>query len=275
MILPTGKHSHISYCQKHQKPHYSKRTSPRIFAGSITVEAALAVPLFFFAVLALLYMMEVMAVRTYIRSGMQYAGKKAAEEAYVKRIITPGQLESDIVEAVGSARLNRSIVENGSGGIHCEQSRMSSGTAILDIRVTYAVRLPIPVFPVPPVPMEEAMRLKGWTGYERGGFSGSDDKTVYTTETGVVYHLDYHCTYLELSIRMVSAESVEDLRNESQGKYYACERCTHGHSSGGVYITDYGDRYHTSLSCSGLKRTIYAVPLSEAAGKGVCSKCGK
>ncbi|MCQ2507536.1 MAG: pilus assembly protein, partial [Dorea sp.] len=42
-----------------------------------------------------------------------------------------------------------------------------------------------------------------------------------------------------------------------------------------VYVTDYGDRYHSSLSCSGLKRTVYSVPKSEAIGKGACSKCAK
>ena len=116
--------------------------------------------------------------------------------------------------------------------------------------------------------------MKGWTGYERAGFLAEDEETVYITETGMVYHRDYHCNYLELSARMVPAEIVEDLRNESQGKYYPCERCAHKGAGSGVYITDYGDRYHTSLSCSGLKRTIYAVPLSEAVGKGACSKCG-
>ena len=145
---------------------------------------------------------------------------------------------------------------------------------IMELRASYHVYLLLPVFGNVVVPMEESCRVKGWTGYERAGFLAEDEETVYITETGMVYHRDYHCNYLELSARMVPAEIVEDLRNESQGKYYPCERCAHKGAGSGVYITDYGDRYHTSLSCSGLKRTIYAVPLSEAVGKGACSKCG-
>ena len=98
--------------------------------------------------------------------------------------------------------------------------------------------------------------------------------TVYVTETGLVYHRDYHCTHLELSIHMVLQSEIESLRNEGGGKYHPCQHCMKG-AGGGVYITDTGDRYHSSLSCSGLKRTIYAVPLSEVAGKGACSRCGK
>ena len=72
---------------------------------------------------------------------------------------------------------------------------------------------------------------------------------------------------------MVQGKEISGLRNESGGRYYACEHCG-GKGGGPAYITDYGDRYHSSLSCSGLKRTVYAVPLSEVIGKGACSKCG-
>lgn len=243
--------------------------------GSVTIEAALAVPLFFFAVLTLFYMIEVMAIRTNIRSGMQYAAKAAAEEAYSKPFVIPGGLESDLVNAVGAERLDRSIVVNGSSGIHCEKSRMSAVTGILDMKAEYQIQLPLPIFAAPPVKMEESLRVKGWNGYRNAGFSGEEDETVYITETGMVYHRDYHCNYLELSIQMVSADAVEELRNANQGKYHACEFCVHGNASGMVYITDYGERYHTSLGCSGLKRTIYAVPRSEAVGKGACSKCSR
>ena len=41
-----------------------------------------------------------------------------------------------------------------------------------------------------------------------------------------------------------------------------------------IYITSQGNRYHTQLNCSGLKRTIYTVPLSQTGGRGRCSKCG-
>lgn len=110
----------------------------------------------------------------------------------------------------------------------------------------------------------------------KDGFFETDEETVYVTETGVVYHRDYHCNYLELSIRMVTADSIDGLRNKEQGKYYPCEHCAEKGTQKGVYITDYGNRYHNSLNCSGLKRTIYAVPLSEASvGRGACTKCGR
>ena len=244
--------------------------------GSITVEAAFAMPLFFFAVLALCYMSEVMAIRTSIRGGLQYAGKIAAENAYERPVLLAGSIEEELINAVGAERLDRSIVESGSGGVHCEKSYMSMSTGIMELRASYHVYLPLPVFGSVVVPMEESCRVKGWTGYENAGVLAEDEETVYITETGMVYHRDYHCHYLELSARMIPEEMVGDLRNKSQGKYYPCERCVHkGTDTGsGVYITDYGDRYHSSLNCGGLKRTVYAIPLSEAVGKGACSKCG-
>lgn len=242
-------------------------------SASVTVEAAMAVPVFFLAVVCLICLLELMAVETAVRAGLQYAGKQAAEEAAVAPVLIPSRLEEAVVESIGAQRLNRSLVEGGSSGIHCERSYLSPGTGIGQITATYQIRIPIPLFSVPLIQYEETMRIKGWTGYEKGSFGGGAKETVYVTETGLVYHRDYHCTHLELSVRAADSKEIQKLRNESGGKYYPCEHCG-GVSGGLVYITDTGNRYHHSLSCSGLKRTVYAVPLSEVIGKGACSRCG-
>lgn len=242
--------------------------------GSITVEAALAVPVFFMAIISLFYLMEISVIRTNIRAGLQSAGKQVMQEACVLTAIVPSRLERDIVGEIGAERLDRSMIVDGSAGLHCEDSYLSLVNGIGRLTVRYRVRVPIPVFGISPVSYEESVRIKAWTGYEKEFFGAGGEDTVYITETGIVYHRDYHCTHLELSIRMVPGADVETLRNQSGGKYYPCEHCGYG-TAGGVYITNNGDRFHCSLSCSGLKRTIYAVPISEAAGKGACSRCGR
>lgn len=188
--------------------------------GSITVEAAMAVPIFFFAVVSLLYLMEIMAVQTAVRCGLQDAGKQVAAEAVEVKMIIPAQLESDIVNSVGAGRLERSIVVGGSSGISCAGSYVSPVTGIGEIKAKYKVKIPIPMFHVPPLTYEEKMRIKLWTGYEKGGLKTDDDEIVYVTETGIVYHRDYHCTHLDLSIHMASSSELNMLRNESGGKYH-------------------------------------------------------
>ena len=118
--------------------------------------------------------------------------------------------------------------------------------------------------------------MKTWTGYVKTYEEGiGDNELVYVTETGIVYHRNYQCTYLEPSVRSVAKTQLGELRNSSGGIYHLCERCGWmPGNDGNCYVTDYGDRYHTSLSCSGLKRKVYTVPLSEVKGKGACSKCG-
>lgn len=276
-ILPL-RHDNLSHliCSGRASVFTSERESKaecRHKKGSITIEAAMAVPLFFFAVVCLLYLMEIMAVQTSMRAGLQYAGKEIAGKAYPAAVVRTEQVKTNVINAIGPERLERSIVEGGGAGINCQDSLASPVTGIGELSVKYKIRIPVPVFQIAVMPYEETMRIKTWTGYEKSGFGAEDDTIVYVTETGLVYHRDYHCTHLDLSIRMAAAEDLHSLRNENGGKYHACERCG-GRGTGQVYITNQGDRYHNSLSCSGLKRTVYAIPVSEAAGKRACSKCG-
>ena len=258
----------------HSTYHNGKASTSTPFRAGITIEAALAMPFFFFAVISLIYLFEIMAIQTSVRSGLTYAGKIVAEESYPLAAVNPGNIEEYVVNAIGAERLERSIVIDGSMGIDCSDSSMSVRTGIGTIKAEYKIRIPVPFFYRDGITRTESIRIKAWTGYEKEFLGMSEEETVYVTENGIVYHRDYHCTYLELSIHMVASDSVDGLRNVNGGKYYACRRCGSG-VSGQVYITDSGDKYHGSLSCSGLKRTVYAIPLSEAIGKGACVRCGR
>lgn len=197
-----------------------KVSVPTPVNGSITLEASLAVPIFFFAVVCLLYLMEIICIQTAVRSGLQYAGKIAAQEAAVVTAVMPSEIEKEVVNAIGAGRLDRSIIEGGSSGVDCSSSAISPRTGIGKVTAEYKIRIPLPLFHIPPITYKESIKIKVWTGYEKEAFGKNDSQIVYVTETGLVYHRDYHCTHLELSIHAVGREMVSSLRNEYGGKYY-------------------------------------------------------
>ena len=101
-----------------------------------------------------------------------------------------------------------------------------------------------------------------------------DEEIVYVTPTGRVYHRERNCTYLLPRVRALPAGELNRERNESGGRYYACETCRPG-KSGTVYVTEYGNRYHSSRNCSTISRTVKEVKLSAVVGRmPPCSKCG-
>ena len=115
--------------------------------------------------------------------------------------------------------------------------------------------------------------MSAWNGYQDGEDTEGEDELVYITELGTVWHRSATCPYLQLSIQYVPYTGLGNMRNESGGRYHACERCVIGTTMTGIYITQYGDRYHNSLNCSGLKRTIKAVRLKDLGRLRPCSRC--
>lgn len=253
-----------------------ERTSAFTSKGSLTLEAAIVVPIFFFAMLCLAYLLEMMAIQTTVRNALYNAGKEAAKQAYAGAILTSGELEQQIVENIGIDRLGRSVVFQGVNGIDCGKTKCNWSTGVMDLSARYQVEIPILMFRITPITCEETLRVKGWTGYVSSASGDTKEDMVYVTETGMVYHKDSKCTYLDMSIRSVQMDHIEELRNQSGGKYYACEFCGDDKTDSRTrYITDYGTRYHTSLECRKIHRNIYAISIDEAYGLGGCSKCVK
>ena len=119
--------------------------------------------------------------------------------------------------------------------------------------------------------------LRKWTGYDNAGSAGRADapeQMVYVSEYGEVYHNSRNCYHLNVTIRQTSAERLTGERNSSGGGYTPCELCGSRRQSGVLYVSEDGTRYHTTAACSGLKRTVTAIPLSETGSRAPCRHCG-
>lgn len=250
-----------------------ERASAFTSKGSITLEAAVSISLFFFAAICLVYLLEIMVIQTSVKNALHAVAKEYAEESYVYPFVSIANVEKKMVEHIGEERLERSMIVDGSAGLDLSETKKYWNTTIVDFTVRYRLEIPVLIFHLPLPWQIQSVRVKGWTGYEVSLPEMEDIDTVYVTDYGVVYHASPNCTYLDLSIRTIEQEEIEEIRNQSGGKYKACLLCVASLGKNKVYITDYGERYHSSLECSGLKRRIYEVPLTEVYGLGGCSKC--
>lgn len=243
--------------------------------GNVTVEAAFAIPVFLLAVLCLIWVMEIQSIRIYVLHAAQIAAKEAAEDTAVVPVLNTVKLKNDIVKLIGEERIDRSILNGGEKALSCWKSYMLPGTGEIKIRVEYEVQLPVPLFGNPSARLCETFLINGWRGYGRTDLNSEDSELVYITENGMVYHEDYQCSYLHLSIRHIPWEQAELLRNLDGERYRPCESCWKGETMAGIYITESGNKYHSSLNCNGLKRTIRTVTKAEAGGRRACSRCSQ
>ena len=242
--------------------------------GSVTIEAALSVPIFLFAVVALLYLFEFHAIQSTVNMAAMQVAKVVATDYATHPILSPLNLQNELVKQIGKERMDRSIIMDGSGGVTFHRNILTGTNDELILDLSYRVKLPVPSFTHLTLSRREKYRVKAWTGFHSSNEDG-DVEVVYVTENGVVYHENYNCSHLQLSIRFVPAHDINALRNDSGGKYHPCERCALGDSLMGVYITDNGNRYHFTLSCSGLKRTIHTINRNDKPWLPACSRCSK
>lgn len=250
-------------------------TSTKKSKAAVTVEASIVLPLFMFGMLCIVYLLEIMAIQMAIRSGIYEVAYRHSTENLNSSSISDSSMKDQLVEFVGETNLAGSILLDGIEGIDLSKSQVNYATGVVELCVSYQVRLPIPRFMDLGLDYQESVRFKRWTGYQSGLYL-DEGQVVYITENQSVYHTRYNCSHLQLQVEMVAAGTIEDLRNELGGTYGSCGVCDPPPLAemSHAYITTAGGSYHIGLDCSGLKRTITSVPLEEVIGKGVCQRCG-
>jgi hypothetical protein len=280
------------------------------FRASLTVEAALVMPFFLFAVLSFLYFTQIFTLQEFIQATITKMGLNMGKTAYVyedfagieealnyDETILGEELEIGLGDFAKSFvdqtilkiyarqyldvdRVNHSCIQGGYDGISFYDSKILEEEDAIDIVVRYQVVLPIPLFYFEKMPMHQRVRVRAWTGYEVAATYSLEEDTkvtiVYITETGSVYHKSSVCSHIHLSVTEVKGIPTLQ-RNTYGGKYYPCEKCSKGELSpyANYYITADGTRYHTVRDCSKIKRNVKEIPLTEVGARPACKRCGQ
>ncbi len=140
----------------------------------------------------------------------------------------------------------------------------------IDIVVTYLVEPYIPIPGFNKVILTNHFFSKRFIGY--GKRDVDSEERVYITRTGYAYHTHLECQALKVTPSAVYLDEVENERNIDGSKYYGCEWCS-SNCGDIVYITPYGNRYHSSENCGQLRIDIFEVPISEVEGRSKCRFC--
>jgi len=258
--------------------------------GSLTLEAALILPLVIMLMTACMSLFTMMATELRLQHIMdQVAGKLAgytyaatalnssekssllrrAGENIILNVATEQMIKSQVKAEAPEGFSESSLIDGGVDGISFLGSRFDQSTQNITVCASYYLKVPYFSAFGARIRISQRVVRRAWTGKDSEG--NRDEEIVYITESGTVYHTSLSCSHLKLSIESVPLRSVSSRRNADGGKYYPCEICAEETAT--VFITSYGDRYHSNRNCSGLKRTIRSVPLSQVGNRPLCKTC--
>lgn len=252
------------YCPVIEKNRYR--------SASLTAEAALVFPVFFFAVymlwqlfLLLLFQMDVCHEIT--GTAMKYAHlgypERKAEEQNVdiswlyQPLLWNSLPDSDRVENLW---------------VLC----LPEEEGVIQVRVNYRFVCESVFFAKVRLPVQQTFRFYPYLGKtDDDVFAEAESKdVVYMTEYGTVYHESRACGYLNVAVRSVAASRVAQERNSFGRGYTLCERCDNREATGTVYLSAGGTKYHLVAGCPALKRTVSEKTREEVEGVPACHKCG-
>lgn len=264
--------SHCAISPK-MKVSLSAQRKNRYRSASLTAEAALVFPVFFFAAymlwqLFLLLLFQVQVCHQVTDTAMKYSHLGYPERKAEEQGVDISWLYQPLM---WNAMPEADQVEN--LWVLC----LPKGDGTIQVDVSYRFVCEAVFFTEISLPVQQCFQFYPYIGEtDEDLFAGEEEKEdiVYMTEYGTVYHESRACTYLNVVVRSVAASGVDAERNSSGRKYTLCERCDDRQMTATVYISTGGTKYHLVASCPALKRTVIEKSRDEVAGVPACHKCG-
>lgn len=270
-IKPLQVHAHVGIYQH----RHEKRTSHSApLDGSMTVEAAVVLPLLLCAFVGFLMWGKIFVLQQEVESALVETGRQIARKEYLyssekkegssihlaKTLFMKQKKQGDFTKELEASFFNMS------------RSRYKKETGEIYLCVTYQVKLPLLLLGTWRLPLTCEVSQKAWNGYcPTAGESMEEAGYVYIAEDGEVYHKDSQCYHLHVTVKEVTNV---DRYYKGDTSMDACSFCVKSGKKKKLCVTPEGECYHEDISCSGLIRRVHAVSKKEYSGRRPCKECG-
>lgn len=249
-------------------------------SGGLTIEAALVLPIFLFAVFLLLTPFQVMNQHRIVQSALEKTNQELSQYGYLIQFMEQtdlGVLEKSAVLSYTYANLMPYLDQKICTNISLDQSEILADGETIDLVLSYRIRILVPLLGTHSLEQVNRSRRRIWSGSTNGiGYhkneETADQTMVYVGKGSTRYHKSRECHYLSNQLQTVSINTIDEQRNKNGGKYQACSVCG-GQSAGVVFIMPSGRHYHSNSQCAAIVATVRQVPLTQVEHLGACSYC--
>ncbi len=261
--------------------------------GSLFVETAITLPLFFLALLSICVLIRVIGTEENTMRSFAEEGQRVAKEAYLTRLdIIPEGYSVEIAEGIAHGTLlELRVLERlkKEESIFLKEPRIDQfeylfaekgNTGLIRCSMAYGVPLPLPANFQRKLEFEQSLFFRGFIGaenYNEGmGFDRmeepDDPETVYVfPRAGERFH--------QLDCRIIEVFPIELVLSPGVRKRYApCKLCDADTLPWGsrVYCFDTSGKAFHKGSCTTVERYVIGIDREEAIEKGYspCAFCG-
>lgn len=218
--------------------------------GSLTLEASIVLPIYFFFLAALIYILNILNLQNSFQAAMEEASRSVNTYAYLSEHFEDMDFK-DMLSVSGNDiyfafnliknRTNSSLIKEafltdavkkladnsyiigGSNGIHVFLTPTSSDDN-MDLNIQYNISLPFLPEKLISISVNQRCFFKTFTGEDITDKTGDYTQYVYITSNSSVYHTSPYCSYLSKYYSLFPASYFEDMIAD-KNKYTPCHNC--------------------------------------------------
>ena len=272
--------------------------------GSITLEAAITIPLFTFAILTIIYIMNIIHLQTTLQMALEETVRNINQIAYISSefysltkeqqyeainkdftiaenigasLISTNYIKNEFLDEKMTNFLNKSYIVNGSEGISFLHSSMNLKDNIIDVILTYNVSIPFMPDELFSFKLSNRCYTRIYMGKDMEKEQQSSSFYVYYTVYGKVLHTNKYCRYLLNYSEALPYNQLFIGRNPE-----LCLLCSNGETSATlrqhnpvVYLTSDNQVFHLTLDCQSFTGEIFRLERTSLEENELCEECMK